>query len=132
MNSRLYCIELYEKNSFPHQSRIWRTRRLKPQESLEFVLHDLGAQDRCDTAFTAADGTSIFEGNFAAYDSIIAAGGDGTAARIVQGLAARCTKGIYLAYSELGIGGEEQSGRLQRVLMQSLARIGSFQGRVAR
>jgi hypothetical protein len=55
-----------------------------------------------------------------------------TLARIVQGLAARCTKGIYLAYSELGIGGEEQSGRLQRVLMQSLARIGSFQGRVAR
>ncbi len=49
-------------------------------------------------------------------------------ARVVQGLAARCTAGIYLAYSELGIGGEEQNGRLQRVMMQALARAGAPQG----
>ncbi len=34
-------------------------------------------------------GRLIFQGDFAAYDSIIAAGGDGTAARIVQELARR-------------------------------------------
>jgi hypothetical protein len=41
--------------------------------------------------------------------------------RVLLGLAARCTKGIYLAYSELGIGGEEQHGGLQRAVMMVLA-----------
>ncbi len=59
------------------------------KESLEFILHDLGAQTACDTAFTQDGGPSIFQGDFASYDSIIAAGGDGTAARIVQELARR-------------------------------------------
>jgi len=40
--------------------------------------------------------------------------------RVIQGLAARCTGGIYLASSELGIGGEEQTGRLQRAVMVAL------------
>ena len=75
------------------------------KESLAFVLHDLGAQDRCDIAFTAADGTSIFEGNFAAYDSIIAAGGDGTVARIVQGLA-RLEKKPSLGIIPIGTGND--------------------------
>jgi len=41
-------------------------------------------------------------------------------ARVIQGLAARCTGNIYLASSELGIGGEEQSGQLQRAVMTAL------------
>jgi diacylglycerol kinase family enzyme len=59
------------------------------KESLESILHALGAQTDCDTAFTLAGGPSVFQGDFASYDSIIAAGGDGTAARIVQELARR-------------------------------------------
>jgi diacylglycerol kinase family enzyme len=59
------------------------------KQSLEAILRDLGEQTACDTAFTRAHGPSIFQGDFAAYDSIIAAGGDGTAARIVQELARR-------------------------------------------
>jgi len=42
--------------------------------------------------------------------------------RVLVGLAARCTKGIYLGFSELGIGGEEQGGRLQRAVMTVLAK----------
>ena len=41
---------------------------------------------------------------------------------VLLGLAARCTKGVYLAFSELGIGGEEQGGRLQRAVMTVLTR----------
>jgi diacylglycerol kinase (ATP) len=59
------------------------------KESLEAILYDLGAQNACDTAFTLADGPSIFQGDFDAYVSIIIAGGDGTVARIVQELARR-------------------------------------------
>ncbi|MHB9033416.1 MAG: UvrD-helicase domain-containing protein [Anaerolineae bacterium] len=40
--------------------------------------------------------------------------------RILVGLAARCSDGIYLASSELGINGEEQSGRLERILQNAL------------
>ena len=47
-----------------------------------------------------------------------------TLARVVRGLAARCTEGLYLAFSELGLDGVEQSGHLQRVLMNVLARMG--------
>ncbi|GAI82219.1 unnamed protein product, partial [marine sediment metagenome] len=42
--------------------------------------------------------------------------------RVIQGLAARCTGTIYLASSELGIGGEEQGGQLQRAVMLALTR----------
>jgi len=40
--------------------------------------------------------------------------------RVIQGLAARCTGKVYLAYSELGIGGEEQSGELLHALLRAL------------
>jgi len=40
--------------------------------------------------------------------------------RVIQGLAARCTGKVYLAYSELGIGGEEQTGELLHALMRAL------------
>jgi len=43
-------------------------------------------------------------------------------ARVLIGLGARCTGGIYLGFSELGIGGEEQSGRLQRAAMMVLSK----------
>ena len=43
-------------------------------------------------------------------------------ARVVQGLAARCTRGVYLATSELGLAGEEQTGRLQRIVLTVLTR----------
>ncbi|MFH1084491.1 MAG: hypothetical protein V1772_01835, partial [Chloroflexota bacterium] len=43
--------------------------------------------------------------------------------RIVEGLAARCTRGIYLAYCELGLDGSEQGGRLQRAIAATLARM---------
>jgi hypothetical protein len=42
--------------------------------------------------------------------------------RVIQGLAARCTRGVYLATSELGLGGEEQTGRLQRIMLTVLTR----------
>jgi len=42
-------------------------------------------------------------------------------ARVLQGLAARCRGGIYLAYSELGLDGVEQDGRLQRTIQLALA-----------
>lgn len=42
--------------------------------------------------------------------------------RVLGGLAARCTGGIYLAFSQLGIGGEEQSGRLARAVLTVLSR----------
>lgn len=42
--------------------------------------------------------------------------------RVIQGLAVRCTDGIYLGYSELGIDGTEQRGRLQRAVVTALAR----------
>jgi len=42
--------------------------------------------------------------------------------RVVQGLAARCTRGVYLATSELGLAGEEQTGRLQRIVLTVLTR----------
>jgi len=40
--------------------------------------------------------------------------------RVLMGLAARCSGGIFLALSELGINGEEQSGRLERILQNAL------------
>lgn len=43
-------------------------------------------------------------------------------AAVLRGLAARCDEGVYLASSELGIGGEEQSGRLQRAVLTALTR----------
>jgi hypothetical protein len=45
-------------------------------------------------------------------------------ARVILGLAARCTRGIFLGYSELGLDGQEQNGRLQRALMLALTRAG--------
>ncbi|MHB1294071.1 MAG: UvrD-helicase domain-containing protein [Anaerolineae bacterium] len=42
--------------------------------------------------------------------------------RVVRGLAARCTEGVYLASSELGIGGEEQGVRLERLIQTGLTR----------
>jgi hypothetical protein len=44
-------------------------------------------------------------------------------ARLVQGLAARCSGGIYLAHSRLSVGGEEQRGRLQRAAVQALSQL---------
>jgi len=40
--------------------------------------------------------------------------------RVIQGLAARCTGKVYLAYSDLGIGGEEQRGELLHALLRAL------------
>jgi len=40
--------------------------------------------------------------------------------RVIQGLAARCMGKVYLAYSDLGIGGEEQTGELQHALLRAL------------
>ena len=50
-----------------------------------------------------------------------------TLGRVIQGLAARCTGGIFLAYSDLGIDGVEQKGRLLRaisVVLRKAARDG--------
>jgi hypothetical protein len=46
-----------------------------------------------------------------------------TLGRVLTGLAARCHGGIYLAFSELGIDGSEQRGRLQMAVVSVLARI---------
>ena len=43
--------------------------------------------------------------------------------RVIQGLAARCRGNIYLAYSELGIDGNEQGGRLQRAVVTAMSRV---------
>jgi len=43
--------------------------------------------------------------------------------KVIQGLAARCTKGVYLAFSELGIDGVEQRGQLQRAIVKVLSRM---------
>ncbi|MHB0858075.1 MAG: DEAD/DEAH box helicase [Anaerolineae bacterium] len=40
--------------------------------------------------------------------------------RVVQGLAGRCAEGVFLASSELGIGGEEQGIRLERLIQAGL------------
>lgn len=42
--------------------------------------------------------------------------------RVISGLAARCRKGVFLAYSELGIDGTEQRGRLLRAIVNALLR----------
>lgn len=42
--------------------------------------------------------------------------------RVLLGLAARCRKGVYLAFSDLDIGGVEQSGRLERAIVSVLTR----------
>lgn len=55
--------------------------------SLETVLDELGLRDRCETAFTAPDGSLNVRKDIAGYAAVIAAGGDGTVARIVQHLA---------------------------------------------
>ncbi len=46
-----------------------------------------------------------------------------TLARVLTGLAARCNRGLYLAFSELGLDGAEQRGRLQMAIVTVLARI---------
>ncbi len=43
-------------------------------------------------------------------------------ARVLIGLAARCTQGIILASSQYGIGGEEQRGRLERAVLTAMMR----------
>ena len=48
-----------------------------------------------------------------------------TLGRIVVGLASHCEDGIFLASSELGISGEEQSGRLERLLLNALLSRGT-------
>lgn len=42
--------------------------------------------------------------------------------RVLRGLAARCSRGVFPAYSDLGIGGEEQAGRLSRAMLIALSR----------
>ena len=59
------------------------------KERLAALLHELDIQDRCDIAYTTADGPLLCQNDFNSYETIIAAGGDGTAARIVQELARR-------------------------------------------
>ncbi|NLV73325.1 MAG: hypothetical protein GXY52_01370 [Chloroflexi bacterium] len=44
--------------------------------------------------------------------------------RVLTGLAARCSDGVYLASSELAISGEEQTGMLERVLQVALLDTG--------
>jgi hypothetical protein len=39
---------------------------------------------------------------------------------ILVGLATHCTEGVFWASSELGVGGDEQSGRLERILQNAL------------
>ncbi|MBC7316386.1 MAG: hypothetical protein H5T70_08215, partial [Chloroflexi bacterium] len=46
-----------------------------------------------------------------------------TLARVLTGLAARCNRGLYLAFSELGLDGAEQRGRLQMAIVTVLARV---------
>ena len=41
-------------------------------------------------------------------------------AGVVRGLTHRCAEGVYLGYSELGIDGTEQKGRLQRAIVTAL------------
>jgi hypothetical protein len=43
--------------------------------------------------------------------------------RVLQGLAARCTQGIYLAHSELGMDGDQQNDRLLRALAQAQGKL---------
>jgi diacylglycerol kinase family enzyme len=68
-------------------------------------LRDLGAQNVCDTAFTTVGGPSVFKGDCAAYATIIAAGGDGTVARILQDVA-RLEKKPALGIIPLGTGND--------------------------
>ncbi len=44
-------------------------------------------------------------------------------ARVLRGLASRCTGGIYLASSRLGMNGEEQSGPLLRAVLVAMTRL---------
>jgi hypothetical protein len=43
-------------------------------------------------------------------------------ARVLLGLATRCRNGVYLAFSDLDIGGVEQGGRLERAIVSVLTR----------
>ncbi len=43
--------------------------------------------------------------------------------RVLTALAARCHKGLYLAFSQLGLDGNEQRGRLQTALLPILTRM---------
>lgn len=44
---------------------------------------------------------------------------------VLLGLATRCRKGVFLAFSDLDIGGVEQSGRLERAIVSVLTQRGS-------
>ena len=44
-----------------------------------------------------------------------------TLGRLVIGLASRCDQSLYLGFSELGVNGTAQRGRLQRAIMQALS-----------
>jgi len=45
------------------------------------------------------------------------AAGRAALSAVLVGLGARCRRGIYLASSALGVGGEEQTGRLERAIL---------------
>lgn len=72
--------------------------------SLEGLLRDLGLRDSCDIAETSADGLNA-DKNLSSYSRVIAAGGDGTVARIVQKLAALEKKPL-LGIIPLGTGND--------------------------
>lgn len=57
------------------------------KQALDSLLEELGIQERCETAFTAPDGRLAISKEVDRYHTVIVAGGDGTAARIVQQLA---------------------------------------------
>jgi diacylglycerol kinase (ATP) len=74
-------------------------------QSLDRLLRDLGLRESCDTAFTTADGPLGAGRDIAGYRRVIAAGGDGTVAGIVQGLAALEKKPL-LGIIPLGTGND--------------------------
>ena len=49
--------------------------------------------------------------------------------RVLQGLASRCRKGVYLGHCELGLDGSEQQGRLHRIIMAAMAQGGARHAR---
>ena len=75
------------------------------KESLESLLHDMAIHGAYDIAYTTADGPLLCQNDFNSYETIIAAGGDGTAARIVQVLA-RLEKKPSLGIIPIGTGND--------------------------